>query len=185
MKSLYESIISSNNASRQQQAILDFLNSRFCDFDNDYHSYDYTVGKDGKGWYVDVKINHGDNYRTRSNYCDKRSVFDGWTDFNRYVRNNPNNEEGWIRCPEFRYRKIKGNLRITGWQSLEFLHDINEIDGNLYIDGCITNRDRRIYVNGLNVKGMVKIISDGFSIRGYDPKQFFKGEMKYKDIQIV
>ncbi len=189
MKSLTESILSSNNASRQQQAILDFLNSRFCDFDNDYHSYDYVVGKDSKGWYVDVDIHNSDNtYRVRSNYCDRRSVFDGWTDFNRYIRRFNGNEppEGWIKCPEFRYRKIKGNMTISGWQELEFLHDIDEIEGNLFITGCITNKDRRIYVDGLNVKGTIKIISDGFSsIRGRDPKQFFKGKIKYKDIVIV
>ena len=113
MKSLKESILTSNNSSKSQQAILDFLNSRFCDFDNDYNSYKYTVGKDSKGWYVDVEVNYRDDtYRTRSNYCDKRSIFDGWTNFNRYVENYPKCVEGWIRCPEFRYRKINeaGNI---------------------------------------------------------------------------
>lgn len=186
MKSLKESILTSNNSSRSQQAILDFLNSRFCDFDNDYNSYKYTVGKDSKGWYVDVEIKYRDDtYRTRSNYCDKRSIFDGWTNFNRYVRNNPNNAEGWIPCPEFRYRKIHGNMEIRGWQKLEFLQNIDEIEENLFITGCITNKDRRIYVDGLAVKGKIMIISDGFSqIRGCDPKQFFKGKLNCKNIEI-
>lgn len=183
MKSLKESILTSNNASKSQQAILDFLNSRFCDFDNQYNSYKYTVGKDSKGWWVDVNTSNLWTYSARSNYCNRYSPFDGLRDFNKYVKNNPNNSEGWVECPEFRYRKVTGNLSIEGWQKLDSLVGFENITGCIFIKGCITNKNQKIDLNGVDASRIV-ILSDGFSIRGYDPERFFTGKYKCKNIEI-
>ena len=184
MKSLYESIISSNNASRQQQAILDYLNSRFCEFDNTYNIYSYDVGKDSKGWYVDVTEarNSHNAYKMRSN-TQEHSPFDGWKDFNRYVERYPNNEEGWIKCPEFRYRKIKCNLKLEGLQHLDSLEGIEEIEGIAWLRDCITNIHDRIKVDGLKASQII-ILADYWSIRGMDPRKFFQGKLNCKNIEI-
>lgn len=169
-----------------EEDILNYLDSRFCDFRNDYDTYKYTIGKDDDGWYVDVQPKKDDDfYRTRSG-CSSHDIFEGWRHFNKYVDNHPNNEECWKKCPEFRYRNISGRgLAIIQWQKLDSLEGIENVENMLYLEGCITNGNKRIKVDGLNVNGEIRINHDGFQIRGYDPKKFFEGDLTYKDISIV